>query len=77
MTEKNPWLSITEGNVKIAECDVPYLSPLFKVGSVIQKKSSKYKQGQKGQCLFGSYCILLQTYHESIIWEFIIIRTKY
>ena len=24
MTEKNPWLSITEGNVKIAECDVPY-----------------------------------------------------
>ena len=23
-TEKNPWLSITEGNVKIAECDVPY-----------------------------------------------------
>ena len=41
------------------------------------EKSSKYKQGQKGQCLFGSYCILLQTYHESIIWEFIIIRTKY
>ena len=24
MTEKTPWLSITEGNVKIAECDVPY-----------------------------------------------------
>ena len=24
MTEKNPSLSITEGNVKIAECDVPY-----------------------------------------------------
>ena len=24
MTEKNPWLSITEGNVKIAECDIPY-----------------------------------------------------
>ena len=24
MTENNPWLSITEGNVKIATCDVPF-----------------------------------------------------
>ena len=24
------------------------------------ENSSKYKQGQKGQCLFGFYCILLQ-----------------
>jgi len=30
------------------------------------EKSSKNKQGQKGQCLFGFYCIFLQTYHESI-----------
>lgn len=35
MTEKNPWLSITEGNVKIAECDVPYFE---RKGSVEDKK---------------------------------------
>ena len=57
MTEKIPWLSITEGNVKIAECDVPYLSPLFKVGSVIQKKAANTNKDKKDNA-----CLVLIAY---------------